>query len=97
MAPQITAFRFSASYQQDIQAAPADVKKAVAGVLQKLLANSNSGSLRCHTLSGYGKPSLFSVDVFANHSWKMTFTMDGAIAELRRLGTHKVIDRDPRG
>ena len=97
MAPQISAYRFSASFQQDFQAAPVDVRNAVGGVLQKLLANSNSGSLRCHSLSGYGKPSLFSIDVFANHSWKITFTVDGVEAELRRLATHKAIDRDPRG
>jgi hypothetical protein len=97
MAPQVTAFRVSASYLQDFQAAPVDVKKAVESVLRKLIANSNAGSLRCHSLSGYGKPSLFSIDVFTNHSWKMTFTMDGTVAELRRLATHKSIDRDPRG
>ena len=36
------------------------------------------------------------VDVYANHAWQVTFELNGTVAELKRLGTHKTIDRDPR-
>jgi hypothetical protein len=53
-------------------------------------------SLRLHQLTGYAKPAIWKIDVYANHSWQITFEMEGTTARLVRLATHKKIDRDPR-
>jgi hypothetical protein len=54
------------------------------------------GSLRLHPLTGLPKPTVWKIDVFANHAWQVTFELNGTTAELKRIGTHKSIDRDPR-
>lgn len=42
------------------------------------------------------KPTVWKIDVFVSHAWQITFELNGTVAELKRLGTHKTIDRDPR-
>ena len=96
MAPKVTAFRPAECFKRDLKRAPLDVQESVRTVIEKLLTNSAAASLRCHPLSGYGRPLLYKVDVLSNHSWQITFEMDGTTAILRRLGTHKQLDRDPR-
>ena len=53
--------------------------------------------VRVHPLSGYGKPTLWKLDVYANRSWQVTFELNDGTASLKRIATHKAIDRDPRG
>lgn len=31
-----------------------------------------------------------------DRSWQITFELNGTVAELKRIGTHRQIDRDPR-
>lgn len=52
------------------------------------------GVLRHHTLSGI-KPPVHVLDVGSNHSHQITFQLDGNVAKLLRVGTHREIDRSP--
>jgi hypothetical protein len=53
--------------------------------------------LRLHALSGFGKPSVYKIDVLSNHSWQISFELEaGGIVRLCRLAPHKRIDGDPR-
>ena len=52
-------------------------------------------SLRLHALSGYKNPKVFTIDVTSNHAYKISLEIDGQTANLRRIGTHKVLDRAP--
>lgn len=88
----ITAFQFSARFKREFKKAKPDVKAAVQLVLKDLQADPNSH--RCHGLTGY-KPTVYAADVFSNHSWQITFEMNGAIGMLRRLGRHSDIDNTP--
>ncbi|MGV2863296.1 hypothetical protein [Achromobacter sp. AGC39] len=48
-----------------------------------------------HSITGCFDPRILKIDVLANKSWQITFEMDGSVAILRRLGTHRNIDRSP--
>lgn len=89
-------FAYSARFAADLKSAPADVQSAAKEALRRLQTNPAAKSLRLHPLKGVPKPAIWKIDVFANKSWQISFEMVGDRAELKRLGTHKSIDRDPR-
>lgn len=92
----ITAFAYSQRFQTKIQGLPPDVQQAAKEALDLLIKNPRAKSLRLHNLTGLPKPTMWKVDVYANHSWQITFEINGSVAELKRIGRHKSIDRDPR-
>ncbi len=92
----ITGLANSERFASDLRSAPAEVQGAALEALRLLQANPSAKSLRLHTLKGMPKPTVWKIDVYANHSWQITFELNGTVAELKRLGTHKTIDRDPR-
>lgn len=92
----VTGFANSDRFASDLRSAPAEVQRAALEALKLLQNNPGARSLRLHTLKGMPKPTIWKIDVYANHSWQITFEMNGQVAELKRLGTHKTIDRDPR-
>lgn len=49
--------------------------------------------LEFEKLKGYDNPSLYTIHVGGN--CKVSMEIDGSIARLRRVGTHKEIDRTP--
>ena len=92
----VDGFDPSPSFKADLKSAPADVKADANASLKKLRENSAASSLRLHPLKGYPKPTIFKIDVRPDRSWQISFEMDGRIAVLLRLGTHKELDRRPR-
>lgn len=88
--------RHTQAFADDLRAAPGDVQADAAAALRKLLQNAASNALRLHALRGYPKPTIYKIDVRPDHSWQITFELDGAVAVLLRLGTHKELDRNPR-
>ena len=94
---KVAGYKSTGRFNGELASASPDTKRAVKKALDLLQRNPQAKTLRVHPLTGYGKPTLFKIDVFANRSWQIAFEMDGQIAILRRLATHKDIDRDPRG
>lgn len=93
----VTGFAHSARFAADLRAAPPpDVQQAALAALELLQANPRAKSLRLHPLTGTPKPTVWKIDVYTNHAWQITFELNGTVAELKRLGTHKAIDRAPR-
>lgn len=92
----VTGFAHSARFAADLRGVPPDVQRAALDALALLQANPSAKSLRLHPLKGMPKPTVWKIDVYANHAWQITFELNGTVAELKRLGTHKTIDRDPR-
>lgn len=92
----ITGFTFSQRFQNELNALQPDVVNAAKQALELLLKNPRAKTLRLHPLSGMPKPTIWKIDVFANHSWQITFELTDTTAELKRIGTHKAIDRAPR-
>ena len=96
MTLRVAGFRRTARFDREFRAAPADVQRASADVLRTLQANPASRVLRLHALKGFGKPSVYKIDVLSNHSWQISFELEaGGIAKLGRLAPHKRIDSDP--
>lgn len=94
---KVEAFAYSARFKAEFRGLPPDVLQACQAALQMLLDNPRANSLRLHNLSGYKKPTIWKIDVYANHAWQVTFEMNGSTAELKRVATHRDIDRNPRG
>ena len=93
---KIDGFAYSERFKRDIRGVMPEVQEAVKAALKLLQANPRAKALRLHPLKGMPKPTVWKIDVFANHSWQVTFELNGSTAELKRIGTHKEIDRDPR-
>lgn len=97
MTVSVASFRRTGRFQSDFNSAPVDVQIAAAEALKLLQQNPRAKVLRLHPLRGFGKPSIFKVDVFANHAWQITFELEeGNVAKLCRLARHKSIDKSPR-
>jgi len=94
---RIEKLSYSARFQAEFKALSSDAQKACIEALKTLQSHPQSKSLRLHTLKGMPKPTIWKIDVYTNHSWQVTFELVGTTAELKRIGTHKAIDRDPRG
>jgi len=93
---KIERFAFSERFQAEFQKLQPDVIKAVKEALELLQNYPAAKSLRLHPLTGLPKPTVWKIDVFTNHSWQVTFELNGTTAELKRVSTHKSINRDPR-
>ena len=94
----ITVRRWEASdrFERDFKSAPPEVRKAAVEAIKLLLQDPVPRVLRFHRLTGLPRPALWKIDVYANHSWQITLELDGDKAILKRMGTHKSIDRSPR-
>jgi mRNA-degrading endonuclease YafQ of YafQ-DinJ toxin-antitoxin module len=89
-------FRYTDRFKQDFKALDLVQQEATGAALERLLANPRANSLRLHTLRGFGKPTIYKIDVDPNHAYQVSFTLDGQCAHLLRVGTHRELDRDPR-
>jgi len=93
---RITRFEPSPRFQSDTRSLPENVRAAANDALELLKQNPGAKSLRLHTLKDVRKPTIWKIDVFPNHSWQISFELDGDVAVLRRIATHGEIDRRPR-
>lgn len=92
---RIARVSYTESFKQDLDRAPVDVRSAALDAIGRLVENPRAKSLRVHTLNGY-RPTIFKFDVFPNRSWQISFELVGEDCTLRRLRTHRAMDRDPR-
>jgi hypothetical protein len=74
---------------------PPEILRAAKEAIADLLKFPIPASRRLHALHGFRNPKVFTIDVLANHAYKISLEIDGQKANLRRIGTHKVIDRSP--
>ena len=93
---KIESFAYSERFQAEFQKLQPEVLVAAKAALELLKTNPEARTLRLHTLTGLPKPTVWKIDVFANHSWQITFELNGTTAELKRIASHKSIDRAPR-
>ena len=80
-------------FKRDLSDAAPDTRKAALAAIDKLVLHPSANSLRLHALKGQGKPTVYKIDVLPNRSWQISFHLEGEVAILRRLATHKDIDR----
>lgn len=92
---QITQIFYTEKFKQDFKKLPPSLQEKVKEVLKELMTHPRPRSLRFEKLNGIKNPSVFTIHVTSNHSHKVSFALDGSRAILRRIGTHKLIDRSP--
>lgn len=86
--------RFSESFKRDFSHLAPDIQKQAEQCFSDILKDPMPGIRRAHSVTPRGKkPTVYTVDVTTNKAYKLSFHMDGLEAVLRRVGTHKAIDR----
>jgi mRNA-degrading endonuclease RelE of RelBE toxin-antitoxin system len=91
----IESVQFTARFQKEYKALTNDLRAEVDEALRDLLKNPIPLNRRFHSLSGYRNPKLYTIDVTVNRAYKISLELDGTLATLRRVATHKQIDRKP--
>ncbi|ENU7737157.1 hypothetical protein ACE3YX_003785 [Salmonella enterica] len=82
-------------FKQRLQKLPVDIRQQAQKATKDLLLNPQPKRLRLEKLRDYKEPSIYTVHVTPNHSHKMSFELRGDVAVMRKIGTHKEIDRSP--
>lgn len=85
----------SSSFKKDYERLSDEIKRFVDLSLEGLLCNPQPGRLRLEKLQGNYKPPVYTIHVTPNHSHKISFEIKGTVAVMRKIGTHKEIDRCP--
>lgn len=93
---QLARIDLTERFKKDFKKLPPEVARRVQDIIRDdLMPWPSKKSLRHHSLSGH-KPTVHSIDVLPNKSYKMTFEISGDAARLLRVATHREIDREPR-
>jgi hypothetical protein len=74
---RIERFAYSERFRSELRSLPPDVARATKDALELLLRNPRAKSLRLHPLTGLPKPTVWKIDIFANHAWQVTFELNG--------------------
>lgn len=83
------------SFRKGMAKLPIEIREQAKEALKKLLTTPQPKSIRFEKLSGYKRPDIYTIHATANHSHKISFELDGSCAVMRRIDTHKRIDRSP--
>lgn len=84
-----------ASFKNNYRRLPDEIKDFVDSALEDLLSYPQPKKLRLEKLQGNNKPPVYTIHVTPNHSHKLSFELRGDVAVMRKIGTHKEIDRSP--
>ncbi len=82
-------------FDQDLKRLPLDIQNAAKEAIRDLMRDPIPATRRLHPLTGFKNPKVYTIDVFSNHLYKISFEIDGPKAILRRIHTHKTIDSAP--
>jgi mRNA-degrading endonuclease RelE of RelBE toxin-antitoxin system len=91
----ITGLRFTDRFQREYKSLSVELKQAVDETIRDLNKDPIPTVRRFHSLKGFKNPKLYTVDVTSNKAYKISLAIDGETATLRRIATHKEIDRAP--
>ena len=80
------------AFKRDYKRLKPDLQKLVDDCIKDLFKSPLPSARRAHRIND-GLPKIFSADVDPNKSHKISFQIDGETCILRRVGSHKAIDR----
>lgn len=80
------------SFERDVRRLAPDIQREVMLAIEDLAKDPIPASRRFHALSGT-RPKVYTMDVTGNKAYKMSMEIEGSKVILRRVGTHKQIDR----
>ncbi len=82
-------------FRRDYKRLDPQLQAKVDEAIQALIPWPTNRAYRHHTLGGY-TPPVHVIDVTTNHSHQLSFIIvDGTVARLLRVATHREIDRSP--
>lgn len=86
----------SQRFQKDYKSLPPDIQHAVVACIEDFERDPLPESRRPHSVSPKGqRPIVYTLDITSNKSHKLSFEVQGESVIVRRVGTHKQIDRLP--
>lgn len=88
-------YQYSAAFKRDYSKLSPELQAAVDGAIEGLLQHPIAAKWRFEKLQGYRNPNIYTIHVTPNHAYKLSLERRGDIAYLRRVRTHKEIDRSP--
>lgn len=86
---------FTERFKKDYKSLSPDLQSAVDECIKDFSKDPIPASRRGHRINTGRFPKVFSVDVLTNKSYKLSFEINGDEVMLRRVGTHREIDRNP--
>lgn len=95
MSLRITAFERTERFEREFKGLSPELQAAAAKALKALQGMPIPKGLRHHVLCDT-KPKIHKIDITSNHSHQITFEVNGEVAKLLRVATHKEIDRNAR-
>lgn len=91
----VRAIVFTYGFEKSFKKLPPDIQQEAKVAIADLLKEVIPASRRLNQLKSYRNPKIYAIHVTRNHSYKLTFQLDDGVATLRRVATHKEIDRNP--
>ena len=91
---QISTVTPTKRFKKDFQKLPQDVQGKFEDKIKDLKSNPMPRGLRFEKLQRHNKPAIYTFHIDGDH--KVSLTIDGNEATLRRTGKHKAIDRQPQ-
>jgi mRNA-degrading endonuclease RelE of RelBE toxin-antitoxin system len=89
----IARWRKSKRFHKDYYRLAVELRDHVDQKLQDLTKDPRPPGLRFEKLKGYSSPDIYTIHVTGNY--KLSMSIEGSSAQLRRVGTHDEIDRQP--
>ena len=71
------------------------IKKEVTAAIIALLADPQPARLHFEKFAGRRKPPIYTIHATSDDCYKVSFELFGDVAIMRRVGSHKTIDRRP--
>jgi hypothetical protein len=93
---RIRRIRWTERFKRAYQSLSPDLQREVDDAIRDLVKEYIPNSRRMAPLGGYKNPKVYVVHVTGNRSHKMSFEIDGDLATLRTVDTHKVMDKAGR-
>lgn len=85
----------SAAFKRSVQRLSPDIRAQLQQALKDLKKDPQPGRLKLEKLQGYKNPFIYTIHFTGNNSHKLSFELKGDVAVMRRVGTHRKIDRCP--
>ena len=92
--PLFKTFAATTSFERDRKALDDQQREAVKRCIDELMSDAIGQARRLHRLNPKSS-GIWSVDIDGRTAYKMTLTIEGDHATLRRVARHKDIDRSP--
>lgn len=85
----------SPGFGKSLKCIPPEKRAEALSAIKALLQDPMPQRIRFEKLVSYKNPAIYTIHITRNHSHKASFELIGATAVMRKVGTHKEIDREP--